>query len=125
VARTLLAGGTAPYNRVQRRMFRAMKRKFSAQYAIHCLLNGRPEGQPAPSWLMTRFIQRRVEEIDATDSLARLSRLCSFELRWWMARGWLTARSFRQLSRTPVPEGFDVRQRLLTAGPRAEGVATA
>ncbi len=115
VARTLLEGRALPRNRVQHRMFRAMKRKFSAQYAIHCLLFGRPDGQPAPSWLMTRLIQRRLRQIGSPAMLERVAKICNFELHWWMARGWLAARSFRQLAGMPVPAGWDGRRRLLGA----------
>ncbi len=114
VARTLLAGRTAPRNPMQQRMFRAMKRKFSVQYAVHCMVHGRPKGQPAPSWLMTRLLQWKMRKMGSPEALERLSRLCSFELRWWMDRGWLGLRSFRQLARTPVSPDFDARARLLT-----------
>jgi hypothetical protein len=37
----------------------------------------------------------------------------AFEYGWWKRRGWLYATSFEDLVKRPVPQDFDVRQRLL------------
>jgi len=47
--------------------------------------------------------------------LDKLAGCITFELGWWRARGWLNARSFEDLLRQPLPDGFDARHRLLEA----------
>jgi hypothetical protein len=37
----------------------------------------------------------------------------SFELRWWADRDWLSARTFGQLAAKAVPDGFNLRDRLV------------
>jgi multimeric flavodoxin WrbA len=114
VAATLLEGKALPVTSIQRKMFKVMKRKVSGAHAIDWLRHGPVEGQPAPSPLLMWILRSRFKKVALTESqLERLSGLISFELGWWRSRGWLDARSFRDLAGRPIPEGFNLRQRLL------------
>jgi len=125
VAKVLLFGGPRGTTRMQRRLFRIMKRKLHGVHRFRCLKEGPVQGQPVPGWFrgwLQRLVFRRLGLSD--DDRQKLGSFMDFELGWWRARGWLWARSFRQLAAMPVPEGFDPRARLLghqDQGPRARG----
>jgi hypothetical protein len=53
----------------------------------------------------------------ADQELETWAGLLSFELNWWKDRGWMNAKSFKDLANRPVPEGFDLRRRLLNSSP--------
>ncbi len=99
---------------MQWKMFKVMKRKLSGSYAINCMIDGIPESQPAPSKALMKLLTTILKRMKITDlQLIRISRLISFELRWWKDRGWLRARTLKQLAGTPTPAGFNVKNRLL------------
>jgi hypothetical protein len=45
--------------------------------------------------------------------LNKLATVMLFELDWWVDRGWLTTKSFKELRLVPVPRDFNVGKRLL------------
>lgn len=116
-AETILRGQLPPVNRMQRKMFRVMKRKLMGIQTIQALHAGPRESDPRPPRLLTRLIARFIDRVGITEKqLASWAGLCSLELDWWRARGWLDATSFRQLAEKPVPEGFDPKTQLLALG---------
>jgi hypothetical protein len=118
----MLAGKPLPVNAMQRQMFRVMKRKMIGMHAINTLRFGPVAGQPPPHWLRVRLMGHFIKKMELTDAdLDKCGKFLPFELRWWRVRGWLDARSFADLSRRPVPDGFDKRQWLLR--PEAEVAA--
>jgi multimeric flavodoxin WrbA len=122
VAETMLAGRPLRVNAWQRRMFKVMKRKMTGVHAINTLRFGPVEGQPAPNWLRVKLMGHFIKRLQLTDAeLDTWGQFLPFELRWWRERGWLDARSFADLSRRPVPDGFDTRKWLL----RSEAEAAA
>jgi hypothetical protein len=97
-------------------MFKVMKRKMTGMHAVNTLRFGPVEGQPAPNRLRVKVMSHFIRRIGLTDEeLDKWAKFMPFELGWWRDRGWLDTRSFADLSRRPVPEGFDTRQRLLRA----------
>ena len=55
-----------------------------------------------------------MKEVDLSDQdIATWAGLLSFELDWWKDRGWLDARSFKDLAKRPIPDDFDAHRRLL------------
>jgi multimeric flavodoxin WrbA len=123
VASTVAAGDALPVGRLQRRMFRVMRRKMTGMHAINCMRRGLVEGQPRPHWLRSRIMGFFIRKMGLTDEqLDRWSGFLAFELLWWRDRGWLWTRSFAQLAARPVPADFDARDRLLEA-PRDLGLA--
>ncbi|MBW2523201.1 MAG: hypothetical protein JRI23_03460 [Deltaproteobacteria bacterium] len=91
-----------------------MRRKVAGAHAIDWLQNGPVPGQPAPSPLLLWLLRRRIDKLGISDrDLDRFSRLFRFELEWWRCRGWLAARSFRDLAKLSAPGDFDLRRRLL------------
>ena len=114
VARAMLAGKSLPVSAIQRRMFKVMKNKMTKVHAINTFRFGPVEGQPKPSWLKRRLMPYFIKRLELTDAeLDKWAGFLAFELRWWRERGWLDARSFADLSRRPMPDGFDPRQWLL------------
>ena len=114
VAETLLQGKQLPVNGIQRKMFKAMKRKMGGIHAVNCMRNGTVEGQPSPSWLKTKIMRHFFEKMNLSDEqLDKWAGFLAFELGWWRRRGWLDARSFKQLAEKPIPAAFDARQYLL------------
>jgi len=104
VVTTLLEGKALPVTRLQRRMFKVMKRKFAVVHAFDWIRHGPIEGQPAPPRILLWLLRRRIEKVGITDEqLDRLTKLTPFELSWWRSRGWLDARSFEDLARRPRP----------------------
>jgi len=123
VAATVLAGKRLPVSRLQRKMFKVMKRKVQGAHTINCMLHGVPEGQPAPNRLLVKILERRFVKVGVTEEqLNKIAGLITFELTWWRSRGWLEARSFKDLAKRPVPEGFDPKQHLLSA-PTSSAIA--
>jgi multimeric flavodoxin WrbA len=116
VARTLLSGKSLGTTGMQRKMFRVMKRKMRGVHGFNSLRDGVVEGQPVPSTLRVRLLRLIFRKIGLTDAdRDKLGTFLTFELGWWRARGWLWARTFKQLAAMPVPEDFDTRARLLEA----------
>jgi hypothetical protein len=117
VARKLASGEPMPITRMQRKMYRVMKRKMSGTHAINCFRNGAVEGQPKAHWLRALLMPVILKKIGLTDAqLDKWAGFLGFELAWWRGRGWLWTRSFRQLAALPAPDGFDARARLLGEG---------
>jgi len=120
VARILLSGKPLGSTRMQRKMFKVMKRKMRGVHTFNSLRHGLVEGQPAPNMLRVRVLRLIFRKIGLTDAdRDKLGTFLAFELGWWRARGWLWARTFKQLAQMPVPRGFDARRRLLPAPPVA------
>lgn len=116
VARILLSGKPLGNTRMQRKMFKVMKRKMRGVHTFNSLRHGLVEGQPAPNMLRVRMLRLIFRKIGLTDAdRDKLGTFMAFELGWWRARGWLWARTFKQLAQMPVPRGFDARRRLLPA----------
>ena len=116
VTRTLLSGQPLGTTRMQRKMFKVMKRKMTGVHNFNSLRYGLVEGQPVPNTLRVRILRLIFRKIGLTDAdRDKLGTFMAFELGWWRARGWLWARTFKQLAAMPVPEGFDARRRLLAA----------
>lgn len=114
VAHTVLKGKSLPINAMQRRMYKAMKRKMHGAHAVNCLQNGPVDGQPAPNRLRVKLMQYFFKKVNLTEKqLSKLTRLAVFELDWWRARGWLHTRSFKQLAAQPIPHDFKPKERLL------------
>ncbi len=114
VARTVLEGKKPPVNRMQRRMFRVMRRKMTGVHAIRCLRQGNVQGQPEPPWLRLKMMKFFIGKLKFTEAqLDTWAGFLDFELEWWRSRGWLDVKSFEQLTRRPIPAGFDLEQRLL------------
>lgn len=114
VAATILQGKPLPVSSIQKRMFKVMKRKVGGAHAINWLRNGPVEGQPAPSPLLLWILRTRFRKVGISEEqLDRLSGLITLELSWWRSRGWLSAKSFKELSARPIPDGFSVQQQLL------------
>ena len=114
VAATVMSGKRPAVTRWQNRMFKVMRRKMTGVHAINYIVNGPVEGQPDPPRFLVWMIRRAIKKknIPSKDT-QRLSRLMQFELAWWRDRGWLNAKSMRQLLNTPVPDNFSLHSRLL------------
>ena len=116
VARVLLSGRHLRPTRWQRRMFKVMRRKMHGVHNINTVRRGPVDGQPEPPRLRIRMLRLIFRKMGITDEHRdKLAGFMAFELGWWRARGWLWARSFRQLAAMPIPDGFDARARLLKA----------
>jgi multimeric flavodoxin WrbA len=114
VAETILAGKKPAATTWQRKMFKVMKRKMTGVHVINHIHNGPMDGFPDPPALMVRMIKGLMQKRGVTnEQVGKLAQLMSFELGWWKSRGWLTAKSFRQLAAQPVPADFHIRERLL------------
>jgi multimeric flavodoxin WrbA len=114
IAQTVQAGTLPTLNSWNRQMFSVMKRKMTGVHAVNYMSAGPIEGQPDPPRLMIKLIQNAMTKKGiAKEQMDQLASLMSFELGWWRDRGWLGAKSFRQLAAIPVPTGFNVRERLL------------
>lgn len=116
VAATLLSGKPLGVTRWQRKMYKVMRRKMGGVHTFNSLYHGMVEGQPRPNMLRVRIMRLLFGKFGITDDdRARLGTFMAFELGWWRARGWLWARTFKQLAAMRLPEGFDTRRRLLAA----------
>ena len=118
VAETVLQNELRPVNRMQRRMFKAMKQKMTGIHAINTIRYGEIEGQPRPPRLKMWVMKKIFKKMAVTDEqLADWAGNISFEYSWWKRRGWLDTRSFNDLSKRPVPPDFNARQLLLGDNP--------
>ncbi len=97
-----------------KKMFKAMRRKMAGMHAIRYILDGPIEGQPDPPRFLVNLIKKRLEQTGSKRNvLQQMTRNATFEYEWWKARGWFGTKSFRELAATPLPERFDVKERLL------------
>jgi len=118
VAETLFSGRKPHITNWQRRMFKVMKKKMSGVHAINYLRYGPVEGQPNPPGFLLWMLKKIMKKRNVTDEqIAKLAGVMTFELSWWRHRNWLSSRSLKQLMKTPVPDGFDIKQHLLQPSP--------
>ncbi len=118
VAKTVLNNTPLPANRLQRQMFKVMKRKLMGIHAINAIRYGHIDGQPAPSWIQLQMMKQMFKRMKVTDEqLTNWAGYISFEYSWWKSRGWLNAKSFQELANRPAPSGFETKKRLLLGEP--------
>lgn len=114
VARTVLESKRPSINRMQRKMFKVMRRKMTGVHAINCMRHGNVDGQPEPPWLRLKIMNHFIEKLGFTDKqLDTWAGFLEFELGWWRSRGWLDTKSFSELAARPMPADFNAKQRLL------------
>ncbi len=96
------------------KMFKVMKRKLSGVHAIHHLCYGPSKELPDPSKFLLRFLESIIKKKGIeSEQLEKLSKLMTFELRWWSNRNWLQIKSFGKLLSSPLPDNFNFKERLL------------
>jgi multimeric flavodoxin WrbA len=97
-----------------RRMYKVMKKKMSGTHVIHFMSHGSDAGMPKPPrfllWMFKKLLKKR--NVTATQ-VNKVASLMVFELDWWVDRGWLTTKSFKELRSVPVPRDFNIDKRLL------------
>jgi multimeric flavodoxin WrbA len=121
VAQTILEGKRPSVKAEQRKMFKVMKRKMMGIHAVNCLYSGIDEDQPKPPWLLRGMIRRFILKAEVSDrELETWAGLLSFELSWWKSRGWLDAKSFKDLMTRSRADDFDVAAHVLNAPFTAE-----
>lgn len=126
VADRILSGKQPHVTSWLRRVFKVMKRKMTGVHVINYIRYGSVEGQPDPPKLMLWMIKSLLKKRKVTDEqVDKLAAVMGFELDWWRDRGWLTARSLKQLRTTPVPKGFNIAARLLEIPSETERVLAA
>ena len=73
------------------------------------------KSQPSPPKLGLKVVRSFFKRLSITgERLDAWSKLLAFELDWWKDRRWLGARSFGQLAKQPIPDGFDPKERLVS-----------
>ena len=96
-----------------RKMFSVMSRKMSGVNLVRHMNGTQAPGSPTPPRSLERLVKKGMAKRGVSDAdVARIASLMSFEYRWWQDRKWLGSRSFSQLMNQPVPEDFDIRERL-------------
>lgn len=114
VAKTILLEKRPKRRPIQRKIYRTMKKKMSGSHSINSMIHGVPDGQPTPPKRRLKIMRFFLNKMNVTEKqLEEMAGLMSFELTWWRDRGWLWTKSFKQLSAMPVPEDFNVRDRLI------------
>lgn len=114
VAKKILLEKRPKSKPIQRKMFRVMKNKMSGIHALNSMRYRAPDGQPNPPKLRLKIMRFFFKKMNVNEKqLEKLAGLLSFELAWWRDREWLWARSLKQLAGMPVPENFNVRDRLI------------
>lgn len=114
VADTIKQDRTLPVSPLQKRMFRVMQQKMGGCNTLRYLAGSDSKSDVAPSWLKLKIMEKILRKISlGEEDIERISRMMEFEYNWWADRNWFRARSFGQLASTPVPPGFDVKQRLM------------
>jgi hypothetical protein len=89
---------------------------MSGIHAVNSMVYGVPENQPHPAKLRLSIMRFFLKRMNVTEAqLEKWAGLLSFELAWWRDRGWLRAKSLKQLAKMPVPEGFHIEERLLSS----------
>ena len=114
VARTILEKKNPPSRKIQKTIFRVMKNKMSGIHTINCMKYGVPEGQPAPLKARVKLMNFFFRKMNMSEKqIEKMAGYLPFELGWWRDRSWLKAKSLKQLINQPLPEDFDIKQRLL------------
>jgi multimeric flavodoxin WrbA len=116
VANTILLKKRPKRRPIQRKIFRTMKNKISKIHTVNSMVYGVPENQPHPPKLRLRIMRFFFKKMKLTEAdIEKWAGLLAFELAWWRDRGWLKAKSLNQLANMPVPDGFQVKERLMGA----------
>ena len=125
IARIVNQRKSLPVSRLQKRMFKTMRRKMVGIHTLNAIRYGHIDGQPQPPWLLRKILSRKFSKMKVTkEQLTRWAANMPFEYDWWKSHGWLQAKSFQDLAWMEAPPDFDVRQRLLLAEScQTEGVA--
>lgn len=121
VARTIEQRKSLPVNRMQKRMFRAMKRKMTGIHVLNTICYGEVDGQPKPPWFLLNMLKRKFKKMQVSqEQIAKWASNIPFEYNWWKSRGWLRAKSFLDLSRIEGSSRFELKERLLMLEPQRE-----
>ena len=114
VARTILQGKRPARKAIQRKIFMTMKNKISGIHALNSMQYGNVEGQPKPFWLRIKILKFFFKKLNLTEKeIEKWAGFLPFELSWWRDRNWLSAKSLKQIVAQPVPDNFDIKQRLI------------
>lgn len=106
--------GLLPISRTQRKIFRVMKGKLHGSNTFRYLADSEDKSSTAPSALKLMIMKRLLKKMGFDqEDIGKIAKMMSFEYNWWRDRNWFSARSFRKLAATPVPDEFDVAKRLL------------
>lgn len=114
VAKTILAGKLPARKTIQRKIFFTMKNKMTGIHALNSMQHGNVKGQPEPFWFRIKILNFFFKKLKLTEKeIKKWSEFLPFELGWWRDRNWLAAKSLKQIMAQPIPEDFDIKQRLL------------
>ncbi len=114
IAGTIKHWKTLPVSSLQRKMFRVMREKMSGCNTFRYLADSDSKSDVVPNSLKLKMMKNILAKNDIVEEdIERISRMMEFEYNWWKERNWLKTRSFRQLANTPVPPGFNIKERLL------------
>lgn len=113
VAQTIIKGKNPSRRPIQRKIFKVMKHKMSGIHAINCMQYGVPYGQPTPSKARLKIMRFFFKKMKLTEKqLDKWSNMLAFELSWWRDRNWLVTKSLKQIMKQPIPNDFNIKQRL-------------
>lgn len=114
VAHVIGKGKRLPVSTTQKRIFKVMKGKFHGANSFRYLADTDDKSDTIPSAFNLFVMKRLISRIGLnSEDIGKIARMMSFEYSWWRDRNWFSARSFRKLAATPIPEEFDIKQRLL------------
>jgi len=114
VANTILAGKMPKKRKIQKEIFKTMKNKMSGIHTVNCMEYGIPEGQPAPPKVKTKILNYFFRKMKLSEKdITKWAGFLAFELKWWRDRGWLNAKSLKDIMNQSIPENFNLPSRLL------------
>ena len=78
------------------------------------MVNSEDKSDVNPSSLKMKFMKKILNRMKITEAdIQRISKMMTYEYNFWKDRGWLKAGSFKQLLNMPIPENFNLKERLL------------
>lgn len=103
-----------PVSSLQKKMFKIMSRKMQGTNMFRYLVNSEDRSSVAPPKFLLKLVNKKLNKNNVSqDDINTIANMMEFEYSWWKDRNWFKAKSFQDLLNIPVPQNFNIMERLL------------
>ncbi len=114
IVKIIKADKKPPISKIQKEMYSVMSRKMNGVNTFKHMTNAYDKSLILPPKFKINLIKKILIKNGITeDHIQKIAGMMKFEYSWWVARGWLKTKSFKQLSKMPIPDGFRYKKWLL------------
>lgn len=114
IVKIIQANKRPPISNLQNQMFSVMYKKMSGVNIFRHMINADYKSDVTPPKFKLNFIKNILRKNDLTNEhIKKIASMMKFEYTWWVEKGWLKARSFKQLVNMENPGNFNQETWLL------------